>query len=452
MTLHWGQSLACGVHGQPARSATTHGHKTFGSGVKSMKPENVFGLNHTTRPGTTTVAHLAEDDNYAWSDRIPAGETSITQSLDRMSVLAAASGVPDDDNIWFGSAPARGAMRMSLLTPDAKNWRNVVDHVSAFAALAREAGATPIVRDFVFTQGQVDVLLHTEFSQYRAQLLQIVDEADRLARNVTGQAEPVMTFINQVSHGIARKGGDIAQAQLEATFADSRAKLLIPDYVLPHSRDGLHLSSEGYALRGVYEARAKFWTFFCDGQGAVTGIRPLSACWAEGRFYVRFEAPTPPLRIGLEDIVVGAPDWKATRQHGFRAFDPDGDIALGDFQIGRDGVTLSCAGERAPGCGCVFRGGMDYQSQSNRGVTQGGACTDLKDSTNEVVSFGDGATLFRTWYPCPHFSLAVQSTSEDQSSSGRASFASVAGGPGAAKDHAALFPAEFSMLGKSLAF
>jgi hypothetical protein len=409
MTLHWGQSLACGIFGQPARSVSCHGHKTFGSGVKAMKPGNVFGLNFTTSPGTTTVAPLAEDDLHAWSDRIPAGETSITQSLDRMSVLAGEAGVPDARNIWFGSAPARGAMRMSLLTPDAKNWQNVVDHVTAFAALAREAGATPIVRDFVFTQGQIDVLLQTPYAQYGAQLRRIIDGADRLARSVTGQTEPVITFINQVSHGVERKGGDIAQAQLDATYEDPRAKLLIPDYVLPHFRDALHLSRDGYALRGIYEARAKFRTFFGDGIGAVTGIRPLGATWADGRFHVKFEAPTPPLRLCREDIVVGAPDWEETRQHGFRAFDDAGDIALTDFRVERDGLTLSCTGERPPVPRCVFRGGMDYQSKSNRKVTQGGACTDLKDSTHELVSFDGGLTVYRSWYPCCHFAVAVRS-------------------------------------------
>ena len=407
MTLHWGQSLACGIFGQPARSVSIHGHKTFGSGVKAMKPGNVFGLNFTTDPGTTTVAPLAEDDNHAWSDRIPAGETSITQSLDRLSVLAQAVGVTDEHNIWFGSAPARGAMRMNLLTPNAKNWQNLVDHVTAFAALAREGGAIPIVRDLVFTQGQIDVLLQTGFAPYYAQLLQIIDGVDSLARTVTGQSEPVITFINQCSHGVERKGGHIAQAHLEATFADPRAKLLIPDYVLPHFSDALHLSNDGYALRGVYEARAKFWTFFRDGLGAVTGIRPLQANWADGRFQVGFEVPTPPLRICLDDIVVGAPDWEATRQHGFRAVDEAGDIALSDFRIEPDGLTLSCAAERAPIRGCALRGGLDYQSRSNRKVTQGGACTDLKDSTDELVTFDDGETRYRTWYPCPHFALAV---------------------------------------------
>ena len=125
-----------------------------------------------------------------------------------------------------------------------------------------------------FTQGEADRKEGTSRASYLSMLSAYAEAVDRSFRAITGQAEPVRVFVDQLAASMDGAGpSDVALAQLDA--AERGAVMMTgPRY---HFRDGygaldnVHLRPLGYALLGEYHAKAVARA----RRGRPTALRPV---------------------------------------------------------------------------------------------------------------------------------------------------------------------------------
>ena len=370
-----GQSLAGGL--VDARTLTptapTSFVRTFGSGPSSAKERTAetWAPQQNISPGVTTqVAAFEPAGVNCWN--AAAGETGMAQGGAYLLDLAAVeNGVTPGAPYVFVASAARGGMGVASLTART-SFVLAEDQILAAKALAVADNKTFSLRAVTWVHGPSDVAAGTTAQTYTDALIAYAEQWDQFCYQTLDQTAPVYFLVMQTAHEMTTSQGRIALAQSDAC-RHPLIKFVGPEWHLAHYSDATHLTTEGYIRQGLYLARAQKQLIF-DGRDP-DYLKLVSATYLSGKLHLRYKVPTPPL-------VIDTMTWTAATQNGVRLYDANGDIALSNFGVAADGVTLTCDCARAIVSGAYVQVAMDYLSPSLSALaTKNLASANLRDST-----------------------------------------------------------------------
>jgi len=395
--ISYGQSNSYGQGAALLTTVTPYAHiKTFGSGVKSaLSRSETWAPTDNVSPGVTTEIVAIEDaNNNAWG--LAAGETGLVQSLAYLTdLMAVGKGLAPGDKTLFCSTAGRGGHQISSLTT-INDFILFVDQVRYAAARATDAGETFSIRSVRWIQGESDADATTTTATYTAALVALAKQCADMVWFTTQQVSPTLMFVYQTPHKVSTTQGRIALAQTAACAASPLLKFVTPGWHLARQNDGTHMTAQGQIHLGLYFARAEYQAIF-EGRDP-DYLRLISAVYSGAKLRLKYTVPTPP-------IVIDTTTWAAATQNGIRLYDGSGDIALSNFALASDGVTLTCDCARAPVVGAVAQVAMDYCSPSLAALaTHGGASANLRDSTP------DTRVVLGSTYPLYHVAPAARAT------------------------------------------
>ncbi|MBX3231823.1 MAG: hypothetical protein KIT84_45010 [Labilithrix sp.] len=289
--LSTGQSLAVGVSGAPALTLTQpFGNLMFNTGVMAGGE------------GLESFQPLTEGDNIPGSKAIV--ETMSSSFANLVAELAREAGGEHD---VLMSVHASGARTYAQLKRGTRFYNNGMAQVTAARDIAKALGKSYVVRAVTTVHGESD---HAEKStRYEADLLAWQADYERDVQALTGQTEPVPLFQTQISSWTKMMGGTttsaIPAAQLAAHLASAGKVVLVgPKYHLPYSKDGVHLTAEGYRHMGEDYAKA-YRRVVLEGQ-PWEPLRPIEVTRDGAVITVKLAVPSPP--IVLDTTLVSDPN------------------------------------------------------------------------------------------------------------------------------------------------
>lgn len=378
--LSTGQSLAVGVAGAPPTTLEQpFGNLMFNTGVMAGGED------------LTSFEPLIEGDNIPGS-KVHV-ETMSASFANLVASLVVESGTP---HVILLSNHASGAKTYAQLKKGTKYYANGMAQVSAARDIAKQLGKSYVVRAVTTVHGESD---HAEKStHYAADLLEWQADYEKDVQALTGQTEPVPLFQTQMSSWTKMMGGtptsDIPGAQLEAHVKSHGKVVLVgPKYHLPYSKDGVHLTMEGYRQMG--EDYAKAYKRVVIDQQPWEPLRPISVTREGAVITVKFVVPSPP--ILLDTTLVSDPG-----HYGFEYTDasatPPAIVSV--TEAGSDTLTITLSAEPT-GADRHLR----YAFTGTKGARSGpqtGARGNLRDS--DATKSRSGKQLYN-W--CIHFDEAV---------------------------------------------
>ncbi len=194
------------------------------------------------------------------------------------------------------SSHAQGAKTYAQLRKGTKAYERGMAQVTTARDIARTLGKSYVVRAVLNVHGESD---HAEKStRYREDLLAWQADYERDILALTGQSEAVPMFETQISSWTKMMGGTetsaIPGAQLAAHVeSDGKIVLVGPKYHLQYSKDGVHLTNEGYRHLGEEHAKA-YRRVVLEGK-RWEPLRPLAATIEGAIVTVKLAVPVPPL-------------------------------------------------------------------------------------------------------------------------------------------------------------
>ena len=275
-----GQSLAIGVSGAPPLSLTQpFGNLMFNTGVMAGGED------------LESFEPLVEGDTIPGSKAVV--ETMSSAFANLVAELARADGEAHDVLV---SVHGSGAKPYARLKKGTKPFANGMAQVAAARDIAKKLGKSYVVRAVANVHGESD---HAEKStRYLADLLEWQADYEKEIQALTGQTEPVPMFHTQISSWTRMMKGTetsaIPAAQL-AAHVQSNGKIVLvgPKYHLAYSKDGVHLTSEGYRHMGEDYAKA-YRRVVLEGR-RWEPLRPISVARDGAVITVRFAVPVPPI-------------------------------------------------------------------------------------------------------------------------------------------------------------
>ncbi len=285
-----GQSLAVGVSGAPALSlAQPFGNLMFNTGVMAGGEDLV------------SFEPLVEGDTIPGSKAVV--ETMSSAFANLVAELARNEG---DTHDILVSVHGSGARPYTRLKKGTKPYANGMAQVSAARDIAKKLGKSYVVRAVANVHGEAD---HAEKStRYLADMLEWQADYEKDVQALTGQTEPVPMFHTQISSWTRMMGGTetsaIPVAQLLA-HQQSGGKIVLvgPKYHLSYSKDGVHLTSEGYRHMGEDYAKA-YRRVVLEGK-RWEPLRPLAVTRDGAVITIKLAVPAPP--IVLDTTLVADP-------------------------------------------------------------------------------------------------------------------------------------------------
>ncbi|HVJ92741.1 MAG TPA: sialate O-acetylesterase [Labilithrix sp.] len=281
-----GQSLAVGVSGAPPLSLTQpFGNLMFNTGVMA-------GANELER-----FEPLVEGDT------IPGSKAVVETMSSGFANLVAERARADGGNVHdlLVSVSASGAKPYSRLKKGTKPYDDALAQVVAGRDISQKMGKSYAVLAVLNVHGESD---HAEKkTDYLQNLLEWQADYERDVRALTGQREPVPMFHTQISSWTRLMKGTetsaIPGAQL-AAHVESGGKIVLvgPKYHLSYSKDGVHLTSEGYRHMGEDYAKA-YHRVVVEGK-RWEPLRPIAITREGERITVKFAVPVPPLVLDTE--------------------------------------------------------------------------------------------------------------------------------------------------------
>lgn len=280
-----GQSLAVGVSGGPPLTLTQpFGNLMFNTGVMAGGED------------LETFQPLVEGDNIPGSKALV--ETMSSAFANLVSALAQENGEGHD---LLVSVHGSGAKPYSKLKRGSKPYANGMAQVTAGRDIAKKLGRPYVVTAVAMVHGEAD---HAEKStRYREDLLEWQADYEKDIQAITGQTSPVPMFQTQISsYTRMMKGTEtsaIPSAQLAAHVASGGKIVLVgPKYHLAYSKDGVHLTNDGYRHMG--EDYAKAYRRVVVDKKAWEPVRPLAVTRDGAVITVKFAVPAPPLALDTD--------------------------------------------------------------------------------------------------------------------------------------------------------
>lgn len=294
LIIHQGQSLSDGgtagiSHGMvasPTPRAPHHG-MMFNTDIKAPSPDllNVDAVTDFL-PARESFYSLRND-------------TQGTTMMDTIHAMGAAAGVQRRGVIYQTCGHGgRGIAQISKNPPDAQvAYANTLLTAQAAKKVAAKYGKSIVIRAVPLTHGEADAS-STSRATYLAAMRQLLNDNNADLRPVTGQAEPIVMILDQLSAATNATGAsEIALAQLDAVetwpteFFPSTPKYFFQGaYGFVSTR---HLWPPGYALLGEYNGRV-WHHLFQTGEGW-TATRPRAVSRQGAVIDIQFWVPKPPL-------------------------------------------------------------------------------------------------------------------------------------------------------------
>ncbi|MFI5353639.1 MAG: hypothetical protein ACHQZS_11840 [Candidatus Binatales bacterium] len=272
-------------------------------------------------------------------------------------------------------------------------YANILIAVQKAIALAAALSSprTLLVRAATLTHGEQDVSVGTTQAQYEADILQLQQNLTADLQALTGQAQLVAVFLDQVAswtaYSVATSG--IPLAQLAAALDNpDRVFLVCPKYFLTYySGDGIHLTAHSEEILGEYYARAYIqaivkgipWKPVCPTSIVLTNSTTITAT---------FNVPVLPLVI--DTSLVSDPGGK-----GFEYTDNSSPPSISSVAVANGNqVVLTMSGAITATAGnrtlCYAYTGT---SGAHAGPTTGArGC--LRDSDPALSRLGDSTPLY----------------------------------------------------------
>jgi hypothetical protein len=282
-----GQSLAVGVSGAPPLSLSQpFGNLMFNTGVMAGGE------------GLESFEPLVEGDTIPGSKATV--ETMSSAFANLVSDLVQSRGARHD---ILMSVHASGAKPYARLKKGTKPYEIGMAQVAAGRDIAAKLGKSYVVRAVANVHGESD---HAEKStRYLDDLIEWQADYEADIQALTGQTEPVPMFHTQISSWTRMMKGTetsaIPGAQL-AAHLQSHGKIVLvgPKYHLPYSKDGVHLTSDGYRHMGEDYAKA-YRRVIVEGR-RWEPLRPTSITRDGAILTVTFIVPVPPLALDVERV------------------------------------------------------------------------------------------------------------------------------------------------------
>jgi len=275
-----GQSLAVGVSGAPPLSLTQpFGNLMFNTGVMAGGED------------LESFVPLVEGDFIPGSKAVV--ETMSSAFANLVAEVAREDGESHDILV---SVHASGAKPYARLKKGTKAYDNGMAQVAAARDIAKKLGKSYVVRAVANVHGEAD---HAEKStRYQLDLLEWQADYENDVKALTGQTEPVPMFHTQISSWTRMMKGtetsSIPAAQLAAhTQSNGKIVLVGPKYHLAYSKDGVHLTSEGYRHMGEDYAKA-YRRVVLEGK-RWEPLRPLSVTRDGAVITLKLAVPVPPI-------------------------------------------------------------------------------------------------------------------------------------------------------------
>jgi hypothetical protein len=276
-----GQSLAVGVSGAPPLSLSQpFENLMFNTGVMAGGE------------GLTSFEPLVEGDAIPGSKAVV--ETMSSAFANLVSQLANDEGAGPYDLLL--SVHGSGAKLYAQLKKGTHPYANGMAQVVAGRDIAKQLGRPYVVSAIALVHGESDHA--SKSTHYLENLLEWQADYESDVKAITGQAEPVPLFETQISSFTRMMKGTetsaIVGAQLAAHVKSNGKVVLVgPKYHLQYSKDGVHLTSEGYRHMGEDYAKA-YRRVVVDGK-RWEPVRPLSVSRDGAIITVKFAVPAPPL-------------------------------------------------------------------------------------------------------------------------------------------------------------
>ncbi|HVH41269.1 MAG TPA: sialate O-acetylesterase [Labilithrix sp.] len=281
-----GQSLGVGVSGAPPLSLTQpFGNLMFNTGVMAGGE------------GLESFEPLVEGDTIPGSKAVV--ETMSSAFANLVAELARADGASAHDLLL--SVHASGAKSYAQLKKGTKPYANGMAQVAAGRDIAKRLGRPYVVRAVATVHGESD---HAEKStRYLTDMLEWQADYEKDIKSLTGQVESVPMFETQISSWTRMMKGtetsSIPGAQLGAHLASAGKVVLVgPKYHLQYSKDGVHLTSEGYRHMGEDYAKA-YRRVVLEGR-RWEPLRPLAVTREGAVITIKFAVPAPPLVLDTD--------------------------------------------------------------------------------------------------------------------------------------------------------
>jgi hypothetical protein len=282
--LATGQSLAVGVSGAPVLSKTQpFGNLMFTTGVMAGASE------------LDGWQPLVEGDTIPGSNAVV--ETMSSAFANLVSDLARSDG-PEGGHDILVSVHASGAKPYAMLKKGTRAYTTGMAQVTAARDIAKRLGKSYVVRAVTTVHGESD---HAEKNpRYEANLLEWQADYERDVKAITGQSDPVPMFQTQMSSFTRMMRGTetsaIPGAQLAAHLSsDGKVVLVGPKYHLAYTKDGVHLTSEGYRHMGEDYAKA-YRRVVLQGK-RWEPLRPIATTREGATITVKLVVPVPPIAI-----------------------------------------------------------------------------------------------------------------------------------------------------------
>jgi carbohydrate esterase-like sialic acid-specific acetylesterase len=394
--LATGQSLATGVSGAPPLTRTQpYDNKMFVTGVLAGSE------------GLDGFVPLVE------GERIPKAKYPVETMSSAFANLVTMMARED---LFVDLPPERashdllvslhgtGAKRYSALKKGTPPYATGMAQVAAARDVARRAGQSYVVRAVTNVHGESDHMDGTTGRQYQEDLLEWQADYERDVAALTGQTEPVPMFQSQISTWTRMIGktatSEIPQAQLGAHVASAGKVVLVgPKYHLMYSRDGVHLTNEGYRHMGEDYAKA-YRRVILEGR-PWEPVRPVSIARAGATVTVKFAVPSPP--IVLDTTIVSDPG-----NRGFEYADagPNTPTISSVTVTGPDTVAITLSAEPT-----AAGGRLRYAHTGVPGTAGGrtsGPRGNLRDSDSTRSRYGN--PLYN-W--CVHFDERIPSSAAE---------------------------------------
>jgi len=285
-TLHHflisGQSLSIGSSSAVVSLEQPYANVSFNSGVRAGKD------------GLTGLIPLVETQAGNLGETIASGTANLVAELEQ------ARGA---DHRILASAHGVGGQPYTALKKGTNPFAAGIAQVTAGLDLATLNGDTYAVRAVAIIHGERD---HKEGTQtYTEHLLEWQSDYEADVQSVTGQTDPVVMFLCQMSSFTRYNTATsvIHGAQLEAArLRPERIYVVGPKYFLPYT-DGVHLSGDGERWLGEFYAKA-YRQVLIEGK-PWHPVSPRSATREGNVITIDFHVPEPPLVF--DEVLVSNP-------------------------------------------------------------------------------------------------------------------------------------------------
>lgn len=400
-TTSFGQSLSVGWTAKPVVTTTQpKGLKMFKSGVRVYENGN----------DRSALVPLEEGENG------PLGETPVSGAACRLFQLMQQQNPGMNSQLQFiCSATGEGGVSIQSLGKGSGAYNRIMDDLKAVKTLADKEKKSLSMPAFIWTQGETDHRNKKSGEWYHEKMIQLINDINEDAKNVTGQKNDVICFGYQVGSHLAyykQNPSDypvIAIEQLKmALEKGSRYVMTTPMYHFEYN-DGVHLTAPMSRLYGEYVGYV-MKRVLVDGVDWKP-IHPVSHKIREtGNEWVTdivFYAPIPPMTFDTKTV-------DDPGNYGFSMVTEDGkplpikSVALHDKNVVRL-VT-----KEDPRKSSVRYGMTIAEHRPSGPVTGARGC--LRDSQGNTVKANILDKTYRMDNWCPFFDYPLSAQSEPNKS------------------------------------